>query len=299
MADTSNKRTQLSPAERAMIAEGKFGGDFTPDGLLERMRLMLRFDSDNAAALRRARRLLTFGILFALAGLVWNGLMGHSALGNLLPAPLMYGVAALGLLMAIAGGVLLRRLGTIDVSRNFRDVALPFLALLKQDMEPDANIHVRIDLREPRHENKRRGTPRTQPGSGGTRSVETIYHDAWFNGVAALADGSTLRWDVDDHIVDRTRTKRSRSNKLKTKSRSIKRTVISVALTVANERYRVEPAAASKDAKVAVRDGDKRSTIKLVRKIKSKSLDPINPRVLVDAVSGAYRRLAAPARGAA
>ena len=114
-----------------------------------------------------------------------------------------------------------------------------------------------------------------------------------------MTDGSLLRWDVSDEVCESQRTKRSASNKTKTKTRHVKRSTIAVALTVANKVYGVNEGLASSRHKVAVQDGAKRRTIKLTRKIKNKSLDPLDPTVLVDTVSSAYKRVTAPARSAA
>jgi hypothetical protein len=51
-------------------------------------------------------------------------------------------------------------------------------------------------------------------------------------------------------------------------------------------------------ARLAIAAGDKRSTIRLDRKVKSRSLDAVDPRELVDLVSEAYGRVA-PAGSAA
>ena len=102
-----------------------------------------------------------------------------------------------------------------------------------------------------------------------------------------------------DEICESKRTKRSASNKIKTKTRHIKRSTVAVALTVANKIYGVNKGLASSRHKVLVQEGAKRRTIKLMRKLKNKSLDPLDPAVLVDTVSGAYKRVTAPARSAA
>jgi len=211
----------------------------------------------------------------------------------------LYPLAGVCAVLAIVVFVMRRRLVSVDISNNFREVALPFLAIVKQDMDPDATVSVRIDLRAPTHANKKKGA--SQPYQEGvyTKIVDTTYHDAWFHGSAKLADGSTLRWDVTDDICQSTRTKRSRSNKLKTKTRSVKRSLVAVALAVPNKVYGVNGGLASNRHKVAVQDGAKRRVIKLTRKLKSKSIEPMEPGVLIDAVSSAYKRVAAPARSAA
>ena len=280
---------QLSPAERETIVSGQFAGDFTPDALLDQMRTLATFDASNDKTRGRFAGLIAIFVLATIAALIMH---------NFAP-PLLYPLAVVCAMIAIALIVLRRRLVKVDISNNFREVALPFLALIKQDMDADQTVTVRIDLRAPTDAKKRRGTSQPYQRGAYTKIVDTTYEDRWFHGCAQLADGSRLRWDVVDEVCESQRTKRSRSNKSKTKTRHIKRSTIAVALTVANKVYGVNEGLASNRHKVAVQHGAKRRIIKLTRKLKNKSLDPIDPTVLIDAVSSAYKRVSAPARSAA
>jgi len=291
----------LSPGERKTILSGQFAGDFTADALLDQMRALARFDASNDAARDRIKRLTVISVIFAIAT-TWLGfnqllvvIPGFDALAR----PLPFAIAGLSVACFIALLVLKRRLTSVDISNNFRDVALPFLAVLKQDIDPDQLLSVRIDLRSPTHERKRRDSSHPAAKGRYTKIVETNYHDPWFHGAARLADGSVLRWGVTEDICKSERTKRSASNKLKTKTRHYKRSAVAISLAVPNKSYGVNAGLQSSRHKVSVEKGAKRGTIKLTRKIKSKSLDALDPRVLIDAVSSAYKRVAAPARSAA
>jgi hypothetical protein len=289
MLQTFRLLGQLSPAERDTIVSGQFAGDFTPDALLDQMRTLATFDASNDKTRGRFAGLIGICVVATIAALIMHNI-----------APLvLYPVAALSGIAAIALFIMRRRLVKVDISNNFREVALPFLALIKQDMDADQTVTVRIDLRSPTDPKKRRGTSQPYQQGAYTKIVDTTYSDAWFHGAAQLADGSKLRWDVTDEVCESQRTKRSRSNKSKTKTRHLKRSTIAVALSVANKVYGVNKGLASSRHKVAVQEGAKRRTIKLTRKLKNKSLDPIDPAVLVDAVSSAYKRVAAPARSVA
>jgi hypothetical protein len=158
---------------------------------------------------------------------------------------------------------------------------------------------VRIDLRDALHASKKKRTGNPYADGAYHKVIDTTYLDPWFHGKAVLADGSRLMWTVSDMIVKSSRTKRTARNKLKTKTRHIKRSQVAIALAVPNKVYGVARGPAQEGSKLAVAAGPKRSTIKLVRKLKTRSLDPVDPALLIDAVSGAYRQITAPARGAA
>jgi hypothetical protein len=289
MLQTLRMLGQLSPAERATIESGQFAGDFTVDALLDQMRTLAQFDASNDATRASLTKWAGAMLVLMFASLFLFKVVGPIA-GVLTGALLVVAI-----ILAVAG----RRLGRVDIANNFREVALPFLAVVKQDMDHDQTLSVRIDLRSPTDDRKRKGSGKPYKAGVYTNIVDTNYHDAWFHGTARLADGSLLRWDVADDICQSKRTKRSSSGKSKTKTRSYKRTVVSIALSVTNKRYGVNEGLQSSRHKVAVTNGAKRRTIKLTRKIKTKSLDPVDPAVLIDAVSSAYKRVVAPARSAA
>jgi len=280
----------LSPAERATIESGQFAGEFTAEALLEQMRALANFDRFNDAARSSLKGRLGFCVVLAIVPLFFVGLMPWAFLT----------ASALFALLAVYCAVMLVRLTKLDISNNFREVALPFLSILKQDMRPTQTLSVRLDLRPATHANKRRGTAKAYKQGVYTNIVDTNYRDAWFAGSAHLADASVLRWSVTDDLCESRRTKRSRSGKSKTKLRALKRTAIAVALSVASKRYGVDRMPGSAEGeKVAVHGEGKRRVIKLTRKLKTKSMQPMDPIELVNAVSGAYKRLSAPARSAA
>jgi hypothetical protein len=289
MFDTLRMLKGLSPAERATIQSGEFSGEFSADALLDQMRTLARFDATNDATRARLKGLL--GVSIALTFLPLFVVKVQPVV--------VLSFCALALICAIYIGVILSRLSRMDISNNFREIALPFLAVLKQDIDHDKVLTVRIDLRSATDAKKKQGSGKPYAHGAYKSIVDTTYRDPWFEGSARLSDGSILRWNVTDEICESKRTKRSSSGKMKTKTRNLKRSVVAVSLAVANKTYGVNETLQSSRHKVAVLDGGKRRVIKLTRKLKTKSLDPIEPGVLIDAVSSAYKRVQAPQRSAA
>jgi hypothetical protein len=297
MFETLRKLRQLSPAERETIASGRFAGDYTPDALLDQMRTLARFDASNDATRGSLKKWIWSIVLLTFFGLIALKFVPHS--DTFLRAFWILPLLGVELVLVIAMGVTLRRLRNVDIGNNFRQVALPFLSILKQDLDPNQTVTVRIDLRDPLHDSKRKKTGTPYAEGAYHKIVDTTYMDPWFHGKTVLADGSRLVWTVYDTIIKSTRTKKTASRKIKTKTRHVKRSQVAIALSVPNKVYGVKRGAAPENGKLAVAGGAKRSTIKLVRKLKTQSLDPIDPALLVDAVSGAYRQITAPARSAA
>jgi hypothetical protein len=296
MFQTMKQISGLSAAERATILSGQFAGDYTAEVLIEQMRRLANFDRFNDATRGKLKGRIGLAVVLAIIT-VFGWFQSRYFLAPVW-RPAILVVAALFVLLAVYCGVMLSRLNRLDISNNFRDVALPFLTVLKQDMEPTQAVSVRIDLRPPTHPRKRQGQPKPYQKGNYSKIVDTVYHDPWFAGTARLADDSVLRWGVTDDIVDSTRSKRSASGKTKTKRSERRRTLVAVALSVSSKRYGVGDAKGGKDRVSVVGDG-KRRVIKIARKIKSKTLQPFPPDVLVDVVSAAYKRLLAPQRTAA
>src|SRR5262249_43682342 len=116
---------------------------------------------------------------------------------------------AVEIVAAIVMGVLIWRLRNVDIANNFREVALPFLAVLKQDIDRDQTVFVRIDLRDPFHASKLKRTSSPYVDGAYHKVIDTTYLDPWFHGKAQLADGSRLAWTVYDTIIKSARTKRT------------------------------------------------------------------------------------------
>lgn len=297
MFDTLRKLGQLSPAERETIASGRFAGDFTAEALLDQMRTLARFDASNDTTRASLKRWIWSIVVLDFVALLLFKFVPHAS--QLLYPIWVLPLLGLEVVLIVGMGVLLWRLRNVDIGNNFRQVALPFLAVLKQDIDPNQTVTVRIDLRDALHASKKKRTSNPYADGAYHRVVDTTYLDPWFHGKTVLADGSRLMWTVHDTIVKSTRTKRTARNKTKTKTRHVKRSQVAIALTVPNKVYGVVRGPAQEGSRLAVAAGAKRSTIKLVRKLKTQSLDPVDPALLVDAVSGAYRQIAAPVRSAA
>jgi hypothetical protein len=277
----------LAPAQRAVVARRRLAGEFTAEALLEQLRAIAGFDADNDA---RRQRYGGFAIAAFVAVVICLFLaipFGRAALV----------VALAAFVAAIVLGVLWKRLAAADISDNVRDVALPFLAIVKQDLAPGAMVSVDLDLAPATDAAKRTGVSPPYARGSYTKVVDTSYRDAWFSGSARLADASVLRWHVVDEVIESKRSKRSRSNKWKTKTHEVKRSAIAVSVALPTKTYAVAAGAAKPNLKLALAADDKRTTVKLVRKIKAKDLDPIDPRALIDTVAEAYRRVT-PARSA-
>lgn len=270
----------LTPEQKALLEAKQLAGEYEPARLIELLRPIAAYDrvSDKArtsmGCSTAALFVLAFASLVAAANLGWY----------LLPLPLAAFGGAVYLLVTVL------KLKKLDLSNNFRQVALPLFAVLKEDMEPGATLNVRLDLTSPTAKAKKTGTGKPYERGVYHKVVDTTYRDSWFGGGTRLADGSLLQWDVTDDVVESQRTKRT-VRKVKTKTKHEKRSTITVTVALPHKEYAVASLPADEGEKVKVHEGEKRTTFRLSKRVKTKSLEPIDARELFDIFSEAFKRV--------
>jgi hypothetical protein len=115
--------------------------------------------------------------------------------------------------------------------------------------------------------------------------IDTMYLDPWMKAEAVLVDGSKLSWSVTETIRERKKTKRNARGKYKMKTKYSKKTEVEVELGLKKKLYEVTAG----PAEAEVTSDEKRSTVRLERRLKTDSLEPVDPRALIDLVADVYR----------
>ena len=271
----------LSPEQKALLETKQVSGEYEPRGLIDLLRPIAEYDrlSDKA----RTPMGCSTAALFVLS-LVLLVVAANVSL-FLLPLPLASLGGAVFLLVTVL------RLRKLDLSNNFRQVAMPLFAVLKEDMDAGATMNVRIDLSPPNAKAKKTGTGKPYKEGAYHKVVDTTFVDPWFGGGTRLADGSLLQWDVTDDVVESARTKRTARGKHKTKTKYRKLSTINVTVSLPHKEYAVTSLPADEGEKVKVRESEKRTTFRLAKRVKAKSIDPIDPQEIFDIISEAYKRV--------
>jgi hypothetical protein len=271
----------LSPEQKTLLETKQISGEYEPRSLIELLKPIAEYDrlSDKS----RTSMGCSTAALFVLAFVLF--VVAANVSYFLLPLSL----AALG--GAIYFLVTVLRLRKLDLSNNFRQVAMPLFAVLKEDMDAGATMNVRIDLSPPTAKAKKTGTGKPYVDGVYYRVVDTTFVDAWFGGGTRLADGSLLQWDVTDEVVASGRTKKTARGKHKKKTKYRKLSTISVTVALPHKEYAVTNLPADEGEKVKVRESEKRTTFRLAKRVKTKSLDPIDPQEIFDIISEAYKRV--------
>lgn len=265
----------LSPEQKQILAKKQLEVDKPVDELLALLKPL-------AACDRMANKVQTrFGCAFGL--LIVATLGALIFFSNLGWGPLTLALLALVLGATIAAGWFWIWLRSIDVSNNLRQFVVPVLALFREDIDPRTPVHLRLDLSKPTAAPKK--TNEGAPYKHGVyhKVVDTTYVDPWMSAEAVLVDGTRLRWSVTDRIRERKKTKRNARGKYKSKTKYRKISDLEVQLAMRTKTYTVAHAAITNDGK--------RSKLEVQRSVRTNSLDPVDPRALIDAVTGVYRSL--------
>ena len=194
-------------------------------------------------------------------------------------------VAALVLLaITIALGYFYFWTKRIDVSNNFRQFVIPVLTVFREDIDAGHPVHLELDLASPTAPSKKQLEKEPYKQGAYHKVIETHYLDPWMSAEARLVDGTKLSWRVTDSIRERKKTKRNARGKYKTKTKYRKKTDLEVRLGLRKKTYDVTAVA---DAEVT--SGAKRNVVVREQEIRSASLDPTDPRALIDLIADVYR----------
>jgi hypothetical protein len=247
----------LSGEQKRFVKAKVLEGESTPDEWLSFFGQIAEFDTYVDAG-RKSLKIGcgAFAILFVV-GIVLVGVAG----------PVLLVFALVG---AIALGITALVQSRVDLPNNFRGLTVPFVSILKEEMEPGEQLHLRLDLRGKTIPDKEDRAARTSTASGDDR----FFEDTWMSGRAMLADGSRLEWSIVDYVRERKRTKRSASGKTKAKTKHKIKTAVEARLSLRHKDYAAIQAATPNDwhDRIDFKTGGSRNTVRVKRVIVSTDL---------------------------
>jgi len=270
----------MTPEQQQIAAAKKIGVNRPIDEVLALLRALLDFDSAMAGKRKKAGCAIPIAIIVAIAVFIFSGY------ANGVVSTIAVVVALLCVAAAIAAIVFFVRFKSQDLSDNLRTAAVPFLAVLREDMNPSDALHVNIDLRPYTIDEKKKKESDPYKKGAYYKIIDKLFVDPWFDGSAVLADGTKVRWNVVEHVLQHHKTKRTSRGKIKSKLKISRKTVAVVTLAFPMKEYAV-----TGDAE---RD-EKRATMTLAKKLKTKDENSPAFGLLVDLIADGYRRVKASA----
>ena len=261
----------MTPEQQQIAAAKKIDVNRPIDEVLALLRALLDFDIVMAGKRKKAGCAIPIAIVVTIAGFITSGMVPYGIV-----------VPVLGIVAAIAAIVFFVRFKSHDLSDNLRTAAVPFLAVLREDMNPGDALHVNMDLRPYTVDEKKKKESDPYKKGAYYKIIDKLYVDPWFDGNAVLADGTKVRWNVIEHVLQHHKTKRTSRGKIKSKTKISRKTVAVVTLAFPRKEYAVEG-----DAE---RD-EKRATVTLAKKLKTKDENSPAFGMLIDLIADGYRRV--------
>jgi hypothetical protein len=173
--------------------------------------------------------------------------------------------AAILIVVAIVLLIVWNRKQAGDISDNLRLCAVPMLVALREDFGSEP-IELKLDLRPPMSPAKQTSKQKVD------KVTTTIYSDPWMYGEGVLHDGSRLRWNVSETIVEKSYWKRTSAGKSKLKTKRKKRVEIEADLTLKAKTY-----------------GEKQ-TLHGETKLKRDTIDPIPCDEIINVIADLYKK---------
>ncbi|MEO8379221.1 MAG: hypothetical protein ABI779_06120 [Acidobacteriota bacterium] len=263
----------LSAEQKAILKEKKLDLKRPAGELLALLKPLASCDAVANKAQRKTGCTLALMILATLVGMVMFSKAGWK--------PVTLVVIVLLAVATFAAGFFYSWLRRIDVSNNLRAFTVPVLTLFREDFDPRVPVHLRLDLSSPTTKTKKTDVSKPYQHGRYHKVIDTMYRDPWMSAAAVLVDGTKLSWTVTDRIRERTMTKKNARGKYKTKTKYKKVSDLEVQVGLRTKSFTVAGAELSADGK--------RSKVEVERRVRTDSLDPIDPRTLIDAITSVYR----------
>jgi hypothetical protein len=274
----------LTPDQKIFIKEKKIEGSYTPDQWLVFFNKIAEYDTLRDASSSKFGWLGCSCIVLLIASFVIGILTVY-----LLPVSFI--VLIVFILMSIY--FVKRRK---DVPNHLRQFIVPLLVILREEMEPDAAMFLGVDLSDATAKEKL-FSEQLSPSAlrlqkSGSKITEKFFSNQWLTGVAELADGTRLKWQIFDRIRQRSEGKKRTSGKYKTKLKNKVKTRVEISMQFKRQDYSLKPFKLNTPTeKIEVKNGTNRDKIDIRRiSVRDKVNEPLPLSALLDAIATAYKK---------
>lgn len=267
----------LNAEQKQILSRKKLNANRRVGDLLALLKPLASCDSLADKSRTRLGCTFALGIVLLIGAAIVFTNVGWSWLGGLVVVV----VAA----VMIGSGYLYFWTRSIDVSNNLREFGLPVLTVFRDDFDPEHPLHLELDLSSQTAKEKKQSESAPYKAGVYHKVIDSVYLDPWMRAQGVLVDGTKLSWSITDVIRERKKTKRNPRGKYKTKTKYSKKTEIEVELGLRKKLYDLQ----TQPGEAEVTSDDKRSKVSVTRELKTNSLDPIAPSVLIDVIAGIYR----------
>ena len=267
LIETYRAYRALSPEQRRILKEKRIEGERTPAEWVTLLAGLAAYDRQADAVRTRAAVLMVVApLLVFFASLFGSLALGYEDLAFL-------GALGLALLVAVPLVAVFLATRSADLANQLREVAIPLVALIGDDLGSDGTLRLGLDLRGGAVKAKLR--EERPPFNERGRSIrERVFLDPWMTGTAALNDGSRLRWSLTDEVRERRISRRNARGKTKTKTKYRIRSLAEVALDLPVALYRLRAGATASAAGIRASSEGKWLKLRGRQCTRQKDLEP-------------------------
>ena len=271
----------LSAEQKQLLKSKQIYGEHTPDKWLQLLTPVARYDVEGDKA-------RGWGCGLSIAGLIIS----------IISIPLMsivigFVTLPIALLMLIGGFIVYYFLKGYDLpGQNLSKTVIPMLMILREEMEDNEKLKLRLDLRGFETAEKKTGESKPYQKGAYHNVIDYYYRDHWMEGQATLGDGTRIRWSLYDLARNSKKTKRTPRGKTKTKTKTKNRSYIAMQIGMKNEKYALQDGLKQKgqEGKIEIKDSGKRSWVTISRTIKHPIGESFGPEHFVNAIAVAYKK---------
>ena len=270
--DAYNNYNALSPEEKGIIEAQKVDSALSPDAWIASLGALAKYDVAGDSSRK------VFGCSGVIAILL--GIVGMIILQSWIVLAVF----------VVIGGVALylwSRMRKRDVPNILREFILPLVAVLREDLNADEPLQLKVDMRGGTKQEKKINT-QVLRDSGYPKISESHYVDPWMEGEGSLVDGTVISWDVVDNIRERSVTKRNPRGKIKQKVKYKIKRVITARVGLRKASYAI---AAAGESGMLMKSGEKRNVVRLRRQFILTQINQ-NPDIaeLLGLITDVYKR---------
>ncbi len=220
---------KLNAEQKKLVQEKKIETSMKAKKWLEFLRQIAFFDRLRDQA---HRKLKTGAIIVGIIDLIMlGGVFSYSIVAAVL--------FVLLLIFFIFLIIRFKKIKNIDISNNLRLFVVPLLVALKEEIDPNTKVFIKMDLTDALHSTKLKDTILPQ-GKRYPKITTFMYNNPWFEVRAQLNDKTILQWDIEDIIRHRKIRKISASGKLKFKEKFKVKHIISMKLLFSKDLYTIK-----------------------------------------------------------
>jgi hypothetical protein len=239
----------LSPAAQQAVDAKHVAGRRKVKDWIGLIKELAEFDAVSDQLQKRASNFMILGIVVLIAGAIGFAVAASHGGGFLSVLCALLGVA--GIALAVYHGLRWSRFKKVDLANDFRACVPPLLDVLAEDMEDKAKVKMELDMAGI-GKSKQVKKGKIDPGRF-RKVIETIYQDPWCSLTAPLVDGSQAVLNIENQFIAHERhwTKRSRSGKIKFKSKTKWKKLVHVSAAIVPNAENFEWDDAAVDARAA------------------------------------------------